>query len=163
MTHIGDRLKAVRLTLGESQKGMARRYSLGENGWQILERDARAPKAEVLAALAAEGIDLNWLVTGNGQMKQGETTEAREGIKSAATDEALMGRLIDGITAVYKDAGQAIAPINLGQLAARLHNEIISVAETPEEIPVAVKLRLAQLRKELLQAEANPIDTKRSA
>lgn len=125
------------------------------------------PKASRLAAIAqAAGVSLDWLVLGSEPMRPGEGPPPVGVVDAgvpAHTDETLMGRLVDGITAAYKDHGAAIAPLHLGQLAARLHNEVIAVAEEPEDYPGAVKMRLAQLRQELRQAAIDPASSKRQA
>ncbi|KAA0683657.1 hypothetical protein DS843_02790 [Roseomonas genomospecies 6] len=78
-------------------------------------------------------------------------------------DEDLMARLVDGITAAYKDAGQGLAPVHLGRMAARLVNEIVAASDGPEDYPGALKMRLAQLRNELRSAASDPASSKRLA
>ncbi|NYZ12851.1 hypothetical protein HL658_09830 [Azospirillum sp. RWY-5-1] len=68
---VGERLEAVRKALGETQKSMSTRYGLGESTWQTLERDGRLPKTETLTRLAADGVSIDWLVTGDGPMMRG--------------------------------------------------------------------------------------------
>lgn len=65
-----ERLRLVRASLGESQKGMAKLLNLGVNGWQQLERDGRAPKGDALAYLVERGISADWLLTGEGRMER---------------------------------------------------------------------------------------------
>lgn len=55
---------------------MSRRFGLGDTTWQRLELEGRAPKGEVLEQLARGGIDINWLLTGAGEMRRGASTEA---------------------------------------------------------------------------------------
>ena len=69
---VGERLEAVRKALGETQKSMSTRYGLGESTWQTLERDGRLPKTETLTRLAADGVSIDWLVTGDGPMMRGQ-------------------------------------------------------------------------------------------
>ena len=70
MTNMGDRLRAIRSDLGGSQKDMAKRFGLGETTWQTLELQGRAPKGEVLAQLVEMGFSVDWLLTGDGQMRR---------------------------------------------------------------------------------------------
>ena len=64
MTNLSERLRSIRSYLDLSQDGMSERFGLGVGGWKRLEKEGRTPKDEVLAALFAAGIDLNWLLTG---------------------------------------------------------------------------------------------------
>lgn len=68
MTDLGERLRQIRNDVGMDQKTMSRRFGLGDATWQRLELEGRAPKGEVLEQLARDGIDVNWLLTGEGEM-----------------------------------------------------------------------------------------------
>lgn len=76
MSGVSERLREIRASLGESQKGMAKRVGLGENGWQTLERENRAPKGEILAMLVELGFSADWLISGEGRMRRGAPPEA---------------------------------------------------------------------------------------
>jgi len=67
MSGIGERLRSIRHSLGFSQDAMSERFGLGIGGWKRLEKEGRAPKDEVLQALANAGVNLNWLLTGCGE------------------------------------------------------------------------------------------------
>lgn len=163
-----DRLKAAKGD--ESARALAKRTGVSISAMNQYLAGKNEPTRPVLIAIAvATSVSVDWLATGNGPMSAREDTallpvaNAPVRPNTSGIDEALMGRLIDGISKVYKELGQAIAPVNLGQLAARLHNDIIAVAETPEDFPGAVKMRLAQLRRELRVAADDPTKANRSA
>ncbi|MBN2751436.1 MAG: hypothetical protein JXQ84_01895 [Rhodospirillaceae bacterium] len=78
---VSDRLRQLRSDMKESQKGMAKRFALGENGWQRMELEGRAPKGNVLAQLVEMGFSADWLLTGDGHMRRGATLEAVDGTK----------------------------------------------------------------------------------
>jgi hypothetical protein len=120
----------------------------------------------ILGLANAAKIRIEWLASGSGPMRIDEAPPAPAALPPTAApplDEALMGRLVDGITAVYKELGQVVAPVHLGMMAARLHNDIAAIADGPEDYPGAVKMRLAQLRRELQAAAVGQTSSKRSA
>lgn len=157
---IGVRLRSIRTELGLSQEAMSERFGLGVGGWKRLEKQGRTPKDEVLTALVAEGIDLNWLLTGVGEMRRDASTRLSP---PATTDHRLMGRLTEGIARVFKDVGQAAALRQIAERAAQYHDRIVSVTADPDDRLIEVGTVLAELRQELRDAAAKPHDTKRLA
>lgn len=171
-TPVAARLVAVRQALGLTREGMAEKMNWNLNTLANYEQGKNLPDHEFLARLQELGYSLDWIITGHGAMhlieaKHIEPEGAREGTSMAAPafmlDEDLMARLVDGITAAYKEAGQGLAPVHLGRMAARLVNEIVAASDGPEDYPGALKMRLAQLRKELQSAASDPASSKRSA
>lgn len=69
---IHDRLKALRQSLGLSQKAMADKLGIALSAYQNYElTGGRTPKAETLLKLFDLGADLNWFVAGVGEQKKG--------------------------------------------------------------------------------------------
>ncbi len=66
MSVLAERLKVVRTLLGESQKGMSKRLSLGINAWSRYENGQNMPGADVIEAIARLGFNGHWLLTGDG-------------------------------------------------------------------------------------------------
>jgi len=64
MADISDRLKQVRTRLGYTQKEMSGTLEVAYRTLQDNERALVQPSATTLAAYAAIGVDLNWLITG---------------------------------------------------------------------------------------------------
>lgn len=62
---IGQRLRKVRDDLGLKQTEMASRVSVSPRTWQSWERAEYYPTAEALRFLAEQGVDVNWVLTGN--------------------------------------------------------------------------------------------------
>lgn len=62
---IGQRLRKVRDDLGLTQTEMASRVSVSPRTWQSWERAEYYPTAEALRFLAEQGVDVNWVLTGN--------------------------------------------------------------------------------------------------
>lgn len=132
MAQLGDRLKAVREFLGETQKTMSRRFHLGENTWQSYELNGKLPKGETLAELAALGIDMNWLLTGRGSMRAaGGRPESGDGalppapresgVPRPVLDLALLSEAIALVEQGLADRGRRLSPRAKGNLVAALY------------------------------------------
>ena len=68
MATLGLRLKALRQSLGRTQAEMATSTGIPLPTLKKYEGSDREPGAEALAAMARTGVDLHWLLTGNGSM-----------------------------------------------------------------------------------------------
>ncbi|ABL01333.1 helix-turn-helix domain-containing protein [Pelobacter propionicus] len=86
--HIGTRLKEVRNILGMSQTAIAKAADSSLPSWQGYEAGKNIPGGKVLEALSKMGIDVNWVLTGNGKMMldSSNTTPFREDIKLKVID-----------------------------------------------------------------------------
>ena len=65
---ISERLKVIRKIFGKSQKAFATELGLSLSGLQGYEAGTFAPGYAVLETLCRNGIDANWLFTGEGPM-----------------------------------------------------------------------------------------------
>ncbi|MBX3447553.1 MAG: helix-turn-helix transcriptional regulator [Parvibaculaceae bacterium] len=70
MTTLGERFELVRKHLGGSQRAVAEMVSVSKNTWQRYEK-GDVPTGATLLALAAHGINTDWLLTGEGTMLRG--------------------------------------------------------------------------------------------
>ncbi|PKQ02772.1 MAG: hypothetical protein CVT73_17340 [Alphaproteobacteria bacterium HGW-Alphaproteobacteria-12] len=66
---VATRLARIRRFIGLSQKEMGKRVGVSGTTWQNYELENAAPNAHVLARLSGEGFDINWVLTGEGQMR----------------------------------------------------------------------------------------------
>lgn len=62
------RLVAIRLHFGLSIRGMSRHLGLAPAAWHHYEHGIREPSMQSLVKLAQLGVNVNWLLTGEGQM-----------------------------------------------------------------------------------------------
>lgn len=62
---IGERLRKVRERLSLTQPEMASRVGVSPRTWQSWERAEYYPTADALRFLAEQGVDVNWVLTGN--------------------------------------------------------------------------------------------------
>jgi transcriptional regulator with XRE-family HTH domain len=154
-----NRLKEARKRLELSQEEMAARLDVSPRTYQGYEQGRSAPKMASMAILAELGFNLGWLAIGEGLMHTEDTPPPRHtdaGLEPI--DEELMGRIVDGISKVYKEEGVRIPPVDLGRLAQRLANQLAETYEDPEDRPVGLKLLLTGLRKDLA-ATAGALET----
>jgi len=103
-----DRLKQVREILGKSQRDMASLINMSYKGWQQYESGDSIPGGKVLQSLANLGFSVNWILTGEGEMRTADIKNTVEstgqvndkgshpmisdhsGVKLALTQNALM-------------------------------------------------------------------------
>lgn len=65
-----QRLRQIRQDMDLTATAMAERVGLGDRkSWENYERGSSTPRVETLSHIAAMGIDLNWLLTGKGNMR----------------------------------------------------------------------------------------------
>jgi transcriptional regulator with XRE-family HTH domain len=114
------------------------------------ERGERRPEAEVLARLRETlGVDINWLLTGQGAMFGAVATNS-SGRLLGAIDEDLNAHIVAGIFGLYRDLNLSLAPMDLGRLAARMYGDLATAYDDPGERRIAIRGMLAQLRRQLL-------------
>lgn len=117
LSELGDRLRRIRAA--RTQPEMAASLGIAARTYANYERGVREPDARVLAALAGQGWDVNWILTGSA---------------AAAAPRAAVG---EG-TARYADEGRSRTRAALA-LAARAHEE----AESPPPAGYAETVLLA--------------------
>lgn len=76
MSTVGSRLKVWRECLSLRQSDAANLIGLSGSTFQNYERDVRQPNAESLTLFVRAGINVNWLLTGEGPMLLGDYSEA---------------------------------------------------------------------------------------
>ena len=141
---------------------MAKMIGCSTTTWQNYESGSTMAGGAQLEALARLGISINWLLTGEGEMLQGEGDRrgAAETQGFRPTDPDLMGRIIDTIRAVHKARGWHVFDRALGERAARWYDEIVSAAADPaDRLDLLAQLQL-DLGKELRRADADPACSK---
>jgi transcriptional regulator with XRE-family HTH domain len=70
-SHIGTRLREWRHALGLTQSGMADRVGVHIGVLKKYEQGLNVPGGEALAAIARTGVNMTWLLTGEGEMCPG--------------------------------------------------------------------------------------------
>lgn len=80
---LSDRLREARDLLGQSQEAMNPLLGLGKKSWQKYETAVSAPGSAVLAALSRHGINVNWVLTGQGPKKISQVAANEIGVQFA--------------------------------------------------------------------------------
>lgn len=159
-TPLAARLREVRRQIGNPVRG-ALVDALGVSVTAIsrYEQGDAEPQASVLAAYAsAFGVDLYWLLTGEGEMFA-DPSKRPAAAPVPAIDADLfraVGRLI---LKVYKDEGVKLPPEALLDEQSGAYNALIARAEDPRDITELTALLPwleARLRKSLAAAAAEP-------
>lgn len=89
---IGARLKAWRHALGLTQAELAERLGVHIGVLKKYEQGLNVPGGEALAAIARTGVDMRWLLTGEGEMLPGKQEKTAENQADSASIDALAGR-----------------------------------------------------------------------
>ena len=76
--NLAERLKRVRENLGYTQKEMAKAINTNAQTWQIYETGKSVPGGKVLISIARLGFNVNWVLTGEGKMKNEAKTSEEE-------------------------------------------------------------------------------------
>lgn len=109
-------------------------------------------------AASVANVSLVWLVTGEGEMRPGigapATSPPARG--EAERDADLYGRVLEAISAVYKEVGWGKSLRDLGVEAARIADDLAADGLAPEDKPAAVKAAAAMLRRQLRDAANDP-------
>ena len=95
---IGGRLKQWRIALGLTQAQLAERLGVHIGVLKKYEQGLNVPGGEALAAIAKTGVDMRWLLTGEGEMlPKPAPDKAFEAIPYARRLEKI-GLLLAGMT-----------------------------------------------------------------
>lgn len=144
---IGQRLEQVRASLGLTQAEMCVKMGLPLRTYTRYALGQRPPSAEALAALVRMGININWLLTGDGAMRL--SGGPIEPACPPPIDEALGAAVFEGVMSVYLACGARMTG-HAGRVVARIYTEIVEAGlGTWEEKMAALQFALVQVRRRL--------------
>ena len=92
MSEIATRIKAWRHALGLTQDEFSKRTGLPKRTIVGYENNEREPGAAALAAIAKTGVNMTWLLTGDGEMLPAKSEKTTENQQDSASLDALAGR-----------------------------------------------------------------------
>ncbi len=154
---IGKRLSFARRQLNLTQAEMAKLLGLTEGTYARYERGSFTPKAPQLAELRRCGIDLNWLLTGIGEPAAAPATGA-----NSVLDAALLQRIIDGLSEVWREEGQRLPSGLQIREAAAIYDDLVGLEDEAERRG-GLRVALEHRRRELRRAAEDPASAKRPA
>lgn len=141
--------------------------SVNVNTYAAYEKSKRAPDLEFFNLLSrVEGIDLHWLLTGNGPMKFDGRGDGGELIVGKPTHGVFFARVLDAVHKAHKDVGIRMPIADHGEMAASKYDEYIAMATDPddeEERVSLMNLLRTRLRKKLQGQIAEPGTDKSTA
>ncbi|MFV3129702.1 helix-turn-helix domain-containing protein [Niveispirillum sp. KHB5.9] len=140
---IAQRLRELRKRLGfDRRSDMAQHLGLPNSTYSAYEGDAGPPKVEWLVELAHRGVNLNWLLTGEGEMMlpphmvaiaatpaTGRRAEAAD-LRGSELNTYLLAAMIHHVERDAQERGQPLTPMEKGERAARLYAASARVAES---------------------------------
>lgn len=114
---MNERLKAVRLDKGLSQREISDVLGIGLRSWQQYELGTSIPGGKVLEALHLKlKVNINWLLSGSGQMyfREGDVDYDRE----------LLIQAISTLESCLVKKGVELDPIKKGKVAVKLFENL---------------------------------------
>lgn len=87
---IGNRIHQIRETLGLNQSEFADLANSSQRAIQNYELGKSTPGGKILKALASKGFNINWVLTGDGEMKQPNPSESFPLLKNTPLLESIM-------------------------------------------------------------------------
>ncbi|MHC1697546.1 MAG: helix-turn-helix domain-containing protein [Geobacteraceae bacterium] len=114
---MNERLKAVRLNKGLSQKEISEVLGIGLRSWQQYELGTSIPGGKVLESLLLKlRVNINWLLSGSGQMyfAEGDVDYDRE----------LMIQAITSLESCLVKKGIRLDPAKRGKVAVKLFENL---------------------------------------
>jgi len=140
---ISARLKLVRSTLGLTQKQISDKIGAKTPSWKDNEAGKTIPGGKVLAGLSRLGVNINWVLTDDGEMMIGDGSHAPLPGDEHAVPVVLDAQLLGQIMVIFMDAARQqdveIPPSELGGIAATAYEDVINNF-TPDSREKATKL-----------------------
>ncbi len=132
---IGARLKRWRQALGLTQAQFCERLGMHIGVLKKYEQDVNVPGGEVLAAIAKTGCNINWLLTGEGEMLPETRVSAEENASQYARRWEKIIALVEGI----EDEQERAAFIDELYARARQTAELAELRKAVRELSAAIK------------------------
>lgn len=145
--------------ISESGDALSRKTGIPRNTLESYLTGKSEPKASRLVAIAdAAGVSLDWLVAERGPMfvSQAEAPNAQAPTAASEIDSKLYGRVIEAVSAAYKDSAITIIPRELGEQAALIYADLINAGGTWDEKMYGLRVSFENLRRQLREARTDP-------
>lgn len=170
MTTIGDRLKIVRGKV--SRELFASKFGVHRNTLARWESNDGTPEFSFVQKLAGEGFSPNWLLLGEGPMRQGEVMDMDavecNQVSEACQHAAQAGAPMDQALAALSRANEGLIRANdsyqienerLGATNQRLNEKLLAATEEN----ATLREKLAQLQPRAAPTEEPPAEDARKS
>lgn len=137
---VADRMRQVRVVFGVSQPEMAAKLGMTARPYQDYEAGKRLPGGEALQALADIGVNLNWLLTGDGQMLCAAPPAAAPALDEQLLAETL--RVVDDWLAAHR---RTMTAARKAEVAASIY--AMALEDVAEGRPALDERRIAHILK----------------
>lgn len=152
-TSLAKRLTEVRKFVGLSRNIFSVKIGISIQGLGNYERGDRIPDATILSSYGEKfGVNLNWLVTGNGEMFSDMAKAKAAGLKPQAIPVGLMKKLGHLAYKTYHDAKIDMPPEDIAELAAELYGklqELIQNLNDMEAVEATMPLLKLHLKRKI--------------
>lgn len=137
---ISDRLKEIRLSLEYTQTRMGEAVGGKLRSWQEYESGTRMPGGSVFAGLARLGVNVNWVLTGEGPQMRTAPAPAN------ASDAPISAEVLEDVLKVlrrYQDKrGRHWLPEHEARLAVEIYQYLMEMEQQPTPADRARTLEL---------------------
>ena len=134
---LAARVRRMREHFGLSQREMAAKIGGSYPGWQKYESGVSVPGGAVLAELFGLGVNINWLLTGEGKMLVSDQQQAAAPIDLAILEEAT--EVIEVLLAEFQRVMDANTK---AKVIARIYAYLVTETEEAEARRTAEVIRL---------------------
>lgn len=159
-TPLAKRLREIRRAIGDPDRAaFAKKLGLSANSVSRYERGEQEPSYAAFAAYSEFfGANLNWLLTGEGEMFA-DASKAPAKPEPRGIDPAVFRQVGRLVTRVHKDEGIKLPPDAVLDEQADAYNALLARAEDPadpEELMALLPWLEARLKKRLRAALDEP-------
>lgn len=139
---IADRLRVARESAEYTQTGIAVAVGSKLRSWQEYEAGNRMPGGAVFQGVAKLGINVNWLLTGEGPMRADEIPATQTGAEAATVNEGVLADVISVLREREQLTGRRFPPDREARLIVEIYQYIIEdeAGPTPEDRAKVLKL-----------------------
>jgi hypothetical protein len=137
---ISQRFSLIRVKLGLSQPAAASKFHIPLPSWKNYEKGPSEPGSGALRGLVEGGININWLLTGEGKILLVDQAKETETVKSNAINTSMFLRVLERLSEddfVFK----LLKNPEMGYFAALVYNRVMSssVEHRNEALETAIK------------------------
>lgn len=124
---LSQRIKALRQTLGKTQRDMAAWAGVTPLGWHKYEAGDNLPGATVLASMREKGVNINWLLGGDGPMRLYMNFTPDE--PAAPSDQDILKEAINAVESWLATNSRALPPEKKAEIYTHIYAEALAAPD----------------------------------